>query len=63
MNDSIGGFLAHPWHLTHSGVSELTPQDWHISDLELITFLAEAEVTAQLELSGHSPTLASVDGL
>lgn len=45
---------AHPGHLIHSGVSELTSQDPHISDLELITFLAEAEVTAQLEPLGHS---------
>ena len=63
MNDTEGAFCAHPWRLTHSGVSELIPQDWHISDLELITFPAEAEMTAQHEPLGHPPALAGVDGL
>ena len=50
--------LAHPWHSIHSGISELTSQDWHLSNLARITFQAETEVTARPEPSRHSPTPA-----
>lgn len=63
MNDREGGFLRPPTYLIRSGDSELTPQDWHINDLTLITFWAEAKVTARPELLCHFQPLPGVDSL